>query len=270
MPSPSASAEAPIDYTALTEVAGEEVSQEQVDRMVHRYAWAGRLCGGKDVLEVACGTGQGLAHLASVARSVRAGDVSPELVATARRVHGDAVPVEQLDAHRLPFADRSLDVVILFEALYYLRDPAAFVSECARVLRPGGKVLVATANKDLYDFNPSPHSHAYFGAVELPALFAPHGFTVRLLGDTPVDAVSVRQRVLRPVKKLVVSLGLMPRTMGGKKLLKRLVFGRMVAMPARLEIPADLDWKPTPLPAGMADRRHKVLLCEATLEVRPT
>ncbi|MCD6265910.1 MAG: BrnT family toxin [Deltaproteobacteria bacterium] len=29
--------------------------------------------------------------------------------------------------------------------------------DCVRVLRPGGKVLIATANKDLYDFNPSPH-----------------------------------------------------------------------------------------------------------------
>lgn len=264
MTTPTASADAAIDYTALTEVAGEEVSQEQVDRMVHRYAWAGRICAGKDVVEVACGSGQGLGHLASVARSVRAGDVSPDLVATARRIHGDAFPIEQLDAHQLPYPDGSADVVLLFEALYYLRDPDRFLEECARVLRPGGKVLVATANKDLWDFNPSPHSHRYFGAADLPALFARHGFGVKLAGDTPVDAVSLRQRVLRPVKKVVVALGLMPRTMGGKKLLKRLVFGNMVAMPACLEIPAALDWAPAPILAGEPDRRHKVILCEAT------
>ena len=270
MTSSTSSAEAAIDYTALTEVAGEEVSREQVDRMVHRYAWAGRLCAGRDVVEVACGSGQGLGHLASVARSVRAGDVSPELVARARAIHGEAIPVEQLDAHALPYPDASADVILLFEALYYLRDPDRFVGECARVLRPGGKVLVATANKDLWDFNPSPHSHRYFGAVELPVLFARHGFGVRLFGDTPVDAVSLRQRILRPVKKVVVSLGLMPRTMGGKKLLKRLVFGSMVAMPARLEIPPGLDWSPAPILAGEPDRRHKVLLCEATREGRPS
>jgi hypothetical protein len=64
--------EAPVDYLGLTEVAGEEVSQEQVDRMVRRYAWAGACCAGKDVVEVACGSGQGLGHLAKLARTLRA------------------------------------------------------------------------------------------------------------------------------------------------------------------------------------------------------
>jgi len=257
--------EAPVDYLGLTEVAGEEVSQEQVDRMVRRYVWAGACCTGKDVVEVACGSGQGLGHLAKLARTLRAGDVSPELVSAARRTYGDAIPVEVLDAHHLPFPDRSADVILLFEAIYYLRSPDEFLAGCARVLRPGGKVLVATANKDLYDFNPSAHSHAYFGAADLPGLFARHGFTVRLFGDTPVDKVSMRQRVLRPVKKIAVTLNLIPRTMGGKRLLKRLVFGRMVAMPARLEIPPDERFAGPEIPAGQPDRRHKVVFCEATL-----
>jgi len=39
-------------------------------------------------------------------------------------------------------------VIILFEAIYYIPDAEKFVEECARVLRLGGKVLIATANKD--------------------------------------------------------------------------------------------------------------------------
>lgn len=261
----TAQSEPPVDYESLTEVAGEEVSQEQVDRMVHRYSWAGRHCQGKDVIEVACGSGQGLGHLGSLARTLQAGDVSPALVATVKRIYGQGFPVQVLDAHHLPFPDRSADVILLFEAIYYLRSPDEFLAECARVLRPGGKVLVATANKDLYDFNPSPHSHFYFGTVELPELFARHGFSVQLFGDTPIEAVSVRQRVLRPLKKLAVSLNLMPRTMTAKRLLKRLVFGQMVAMPERLEIPPGESFTGTEIPAGEPDRRHKVLLCEATL-----
>jgi ubiquinone/menaquinone biosynthesis C-methylase UbiE len=257
--------ESSVDYESLTEIAGEEVSQEQVDRMVHRYAWAGAFCAGKDVIEVACGSGQGLGHLGGLARTLRAGDVSPALVATAKRIYGEGFPVEVLDAHHLPYPDRSADVILLFEAIYYLRSPDEFLAECARVLRPGGKVLVATANKDLYDFNPSPHSHFYFGAADLPGLFVRHGFTVRLFGDTPIEAVSMRQRILRPVKKLAVSLNLMPRTMAAKRLLKRLVFGQMVPMPERIEIPRGMTFKGADVPAGEPDRRHKVILCEATL-----
>lgn len=261
----TAQSEPPVDYLSLTEVAGEEVSQEQVDRMVRRYAWAGAYCPGKDVIEVACGSGQGLGHLGRLARTLQAGDVSPELVATVKRIYGKEFPVQVLDAHHLPFPDRSADVILLFEAIYYLHSPGGFVAECARVLRPGGRVLIATANKDLYDFNPSPHSHSYFGAAEFPGLFARHGFTVRLFGDTPIEAVSVRQRVLRPLKKLAVSLNLMPRTMTAKRLLKRLVFGQMVAMPERLEIPQGERFTGPEIPANEPDRRHKVILCEATL-----
>jgi len=61
----------------------------------------------------------------------------------------------------MPFEDKSKDVIILFEAIYHIPDADRFVKECVRVLWPGGKVLVGTANKDLYDFNPSPYSYKY-------------------------------------------------------------------------------------------------------------
>lgn len=254
-----------ISYTQFTEVAGEEVSQEQVDRMVHRYAWAKSRCIGKDVLEVACGTGQGLGYLAKHANSICAGDISPELVKIAKGIYKDVVQIREIDAHNLPFENSSLDIIILFEAIYYLSSPPTFAQECARVLRPSGKVLIATANKDLYDFNPSLHTYAYFGGVELPSLFSQAGFSVRLFGDTPIKAVPLRQKILRPIKRLAVSLNLIPKTMNGKRLLKRLVFGSMVSMPAKLEIPDDFVYLPTEIPIGVPDRMHKVLLCEATL-----
>lgn len=254
-----------INYLQLTEIAGEEVSQEQVDRMVQRYAWAGEYCRGKDVLEVACGTGQGLAYLATRARSIQAGDVSPQLVDIAKGIYKQTINIFELDAHELPFDDHSLDVIILFEALYYLSSPSAFVKECARVLRDNGVVLIATANKDLYDFNPSPHTHEYFGATELLTLLSPTGFKIRLFGDTPLQTVSLRQRLLRPIKRLAVRFNLIPKTMGGKRLLKRLVFGRMVPMPAQLKIPDHFVYRPVEIPAGHPDRRHKVILCEAVL-----
>ena len=47
------------DYSTVTEVGGDDVSRAQVERLCHRYYWAGAYCLGKDVLEVACGTGAG-------------------------------------------------------------------------------------------------------------------------------------------------------------------------------------------------------------------
>lgn len=256
-----------LDYTDVTELADDEVSGEQVERAARRYAWAMSYSEGKDVLEVACGTGPGLGLLAAKARSLRAGDISDAMVARVKAHYGERVRIDRMDAQALPFADASLDVVILFEALYYVPDARRFASECARVLRPGGVVLISNANKDLFDFNPSPHSHVYHGVRELGELFGPLGFTLEFWGDTPVAKLSLRQKVLRPIKKAVVGLGLMPKTMAGKKLLKRLVFGSMVPFPRELApaAAASADFRAafTPLQTGVADLSHKVLLCAA-------
>jgi hypothetical protein len=130
-------------------------------------------------------------------------------------------------------------------------------------LRPGGHLLIASANPDLYDFNPSPHSLRYYGVPELERLLLPLGFTCAFFGDTPVGDLSLRQRVLRPVKQLAVRLNLIPSTMAAKKLLKRLVFGKLVPMPAEIDARTGQAAPCSPLPRGIADRRHKVLFCAA-------
>src|SRR3990167_7027566 len=119
-----------LNFTTVTELSGDSVSAEQVDRMAHRYYWAAEYCRNKDVLEVACGTGQGLGYLASVARSVRAGDITASLVSQAQKYYGDRVCITEMDAHQLPFESNSFDVIILFEAIYYLASAEQFVDEC--------------------------------------------------------------------------------------------------------------------------------------------
>lgn len=252
------------DYLSVTELAGDDVTVEQVDRMCQRYYWAGKYCQGKDVLELGCGTGQGAGYLAGLASGFLAGDYSEKILEIARAHYGERIKFQQLDAQQLPFDNSSFDVVVLFEAIYYLPSAERFVTECRRVLRPGGRVLIATANKDLYDFNPSPHSHTYYGVPDLRDLFRRYGFTSTFFGNTPVDDLSCRQRMLRPVKKFVANSGLMPKTMAGKKMLKRLVFGSLVPMPAEI-VPGMVPYvDPAPIPADRPDRKHKVLYCVGT------
>lgn len=254
------------DYVDVTEIAGDEVSREQIDRACRRYYWAADFCEGKDVLEVACGAGFGLGYLQKKAKSLVAGDYSAAVLSYARKYYGERIALKVFDAQNMPFRDNSFDVIIIFEALYYLPDPEAFARECQRVLRKGGYVLVSNANKDLYDFSPSPHAFTYHGVRELEALFRKHGFSTRFWGDTPVGSISLKQRLLRPIKKLVVSAGLMPRTMAGKKLLKRLIFGRLEPMPN--EITADMA-EPVPPDEIAPDKpntTHKVIFCAARLK----
>lgn len=254
------------DFLSVTELAGDEVSQEQVDRICNRYYWAKNFCAEKDVVEVACGTGQGLGFLQMVSKSLEAGDYSEEILAIARKHYGKRLELKQFDALNMPFADNSKDVVVLFEAIYYLPDAKKFVQECRRILRPGGKILIATANKDLSDFNPSPHSFVYYGVKELHELMQSCGFESKFHGYLSVEKVGMKQKLLRPIKQIVVKLGLMPKTMAGKKILKRLVFGNLVEMPAEIDESMAACIQPTPLQSDKADRKFKVIYCEATLK----
>ena len=252
-------------FVDVTEIAGQKISAEQLERMRNRYVWASAFVGGKDVVEVGCGAGQGLDFLARHARSLKAGDISAEVLDRAKATYGERFDLRVFDAAAMPWADASFDTVILFEAIYYLPDVDAFFAEVKRVLRPGGMLLIATANKDLYDFVPSPFSVAYYGVQELAALGRRHGFTTEFWGFIDTQHVSLRQRVLRPVKSLASRLGLIPKTMRSKELLKRLFFGRLVDMPSSISDVPVHDTAPTPLPGNAADKRFKVIYCAARL-----
>lgn len=252
------------DFLAVTELSGDMVSQEQVDRMIRRYYWAGTYCKGKDVLEVACGTGQGIGYLASLARNYSAGDYSEAILAIARKHYGQRFNIKQFDAQALPVKAASLDAVIIFEALYYIPDAELFFAECQRVLRPGGVLLISNANRDLFDFNPSPHSYVYHGVRELADRLPHHGFIVECFGDTPLGESTAAQTVLRPIKAFAARAGLIPKSMAAKKLLKRLVFGKLVSLPAEISAGLSVLVNPARLPLNAPALGHKVIFCAAT------
>ena len=251
------------DFLSVTELSGTEATEEQVDRISHRYGWAGRYCPDKDVVEVACGSGLGLGYLNKLARNVEAGDISQQMVDLAKAHYGNSIKVGCFDAENMPWENASKDVVILFEAIYYLESFPDFLDECRRVLRPGGLVLIATANKDLSDFNPSPHSRTYYGVVELESVLRSKRFSTEYFGYISVSEVSLRQRVLRPVKRTAVKLGLMPKTMAGKKFLKKLVFGNLMELPAEITEQHVRSYVPPEKLDIEMNTTHKVVYCAA-------
>jgi len=228
---------AEADYSTVTEVTGYNVTSEQLQRLYTRYRFAGEFCENKDVLEVACGSGQGLGYLAKKAKRVVGGDIDQKLLRMAAEYYRgrDKVELKALDAQRLPFADKSFDVIILYEAIYYLKEPADFIREAYRVLRSGGVLIICTANKDSPGFNPSPYSHKYFSLPELFALLRDHGFIkIESLADCQVRPKGAKDKLVSLVKKTAVRLHLVPKTMKGKEFLKRVFFGKLSALPAEV------------------------------------
>lgn len=248
-----------MNYATVTETPGHRVTRDAIAMMYTRYAFAAHYCDGKQVLEVGCGAGPGLGYLGSHARRVIGGDYTHELLALARGHYGRRFPLVCLDAERLPFRARCFDVVILYEAIYYLRDAGRFVEEARRVLRGDGALVICTINREWTDFNPSPFSVRYYSAPELRGLLQGKGFACQLFVGFPVAVQSARGRVVSALKRSAVRLGVIPKTMKGKELLKRVFFGRLAPVPPELINGADTSETPVPADGDVSVCDFKVL-----------
>jgi ubiquinone/menaquinone biosynthesis C-methylase UbiE len=103
---------------------------------------------GLAVLDIGCGTGALLRRLADGGAAKLAGvDASEGMLAEARRLAGNR-PIEFFysPAHELPFEDGTFDVVTTNIAFHHFAEPAQVIREMARVLKPGGRVLICDLN----------------------------------------------------------------------------------------------------------------------------
>lgn len=252
------------DYTTVTEAPGDALRAEALDMLATRYAIASARARGRRVLEAGCGPGQGLGLLAASARFLVAGDYTETLLGYAQRLYQGRIPLVRLDAQRLPFAPGSFDLIILYEAIYYLQEPKAFLAECRRVLAPDGEILLCSANRLVADFNPSPFSVRYFSSEELRRLFEEHGFVVAVSGAFRAEPETARDRAVSLLKRGAVALRLMPKTMKGKALLKRLFFGPLRTAPEELAPGAGPAQRPEAIARGIDDLEHRVLYVQAS------
>jgi len=99
-----------------------------------------------DVLDAGSGDGMVASMLASRCRSISCLDVSAKVLQAARQrlTSLDNVHFASGDIHALPFPDAHFDHVLFLNVLPYSKDPAQALREGARVLRPGGDLLVST------------------------------------------------------------------------------------------------------------------------------
>jgi ubiquinone/menaquinone biosynthesis C-methylase UbiE len=98
-------------------------------------------------LDAACGTGRHAAYLASRGHTVIGVDASAGMLALARaKVPGG--DFREADLHRLPVPDEHVDLVVCALALTHVPDLAPVLAEFARVLRPGGHLVISDSRMD--------------------------------------------------------------------------------------------------------------------------
>jgi SAM-dependent methyltransferase len=171
-------------------------------------SWETALCGLLgfvqlgDVLDVASGDGALAELIAPRARSVTCLDLSPKVVAAARRRLKDlpCVQFQVGDMQSLEFPTGSFDQLLLMHALSYAEDPQGVVAEAARVLRPGGTLVGVTLRTHRHRSVAESYNHRQMG-------FEPEALS-RLLVDAgfEVGLCDVTSREKRPPHFEVITL----------------------------------------------------------------
>jgi ubiquinone/menaquinone biosynthesis C-methylase UbiE len=126
------------------------------------------------LLDAGTGTGRMLELLSPYVKRAIGVDVSGEMLAIARdrltRAHVTHAQVRLGDVYRLPFASGStlsgFDAVLFHQVLHYLDDPAAAVAEAARVMRAGGRLLIADFAPHELEFLRSDFAHRRLGFAD--------------------------------------------------------------------------------------------------------
>lgn len=119
------------------------IAETEVEAAISR-ALAGRPVG--RLVDVGTGTGRMIELFGAAAEHALGLDRSPEMLRLARAKLAEAglrsAELRQGDMYSLPLGSGSADTVIIHQVLHYAQQPAAAVAEAARLLAPGGRLLI--------------------------------------------------------------------------------------------------------------------------------
>ena len=113
----------------------------------------------------------------------------------------------------------------------------------------------------MLDFNKSNFSKNYFDTQDFVKIIDDKIFKITsILGGYRIDKLSLRQKILRPIKALASKFNLIPKNMGNKLYLKKIFYGeKLVKIPKKInknfEVLSDMDT----LNINDRNNKHKVL-----------
>ena len=220
------------DFTDVTEFPGEMVTQQQINRFIQRYFWAAEYCKGNTVLEIACGAGPGLPLISSYANLVYALDIDKRLLSVARK-HNPNVIFVNADIDSYEFGKSIFDVIMIHEAIYYFKNLIDLLGKLKQALRTGGSILISSVNPCTPGFNKSQFSTNYFDIDSYINIANRLDMDITIYGGFELALLSknLSNRFRQNLKALAVSCGLIPKSMRGKRILKRIFFGGLKKMP---------------------------------------
>lgn len=122
------------------------------------------------IVDLGTGTGRMLTLLAPLTREAEGLDLSHHMLTVARanlnRADIRNARVRQGDVSDTPFETDSADLVIVHQVLHYLEEPDAVVTEAARILKPGGQLLIVDFAPHDLDFLRERQGHRRLGIRE--------------------------------------------------------------------------------------------------------
>jgi SAM-dependent methyltransferase len=136
-----------------------------------------------DALDVGSGDGAAASSLAPYCRSLTCVDSSAKMIESARErlPRYEHVNARVADVHDLPFVEASFDAVLMFHTLTYAEKPARALAECARVLRPSGRLVLLCLDEHRQHEVTAPYGerHPGFSPAAVRELLSRTGLTVR-------------------------------------------------------------------------------------------
>ena len=132
------------------------------------------------LLDIGTGTGRMLELFGGHADVSVGVDRSSEMLRLARAKLGSAAELRQADLYQLPLADGAADIAILHHVLHFTTEPDAAITEAARVLGPGGRLLIADfAPHDREELRArDAHTRLGFADEQVAGWFAAAGLTL--------------------------------------------------------------------------------------------
>jgi ubiquinone/menaquinone biosynthesis C-methylase UbiE len=240
-------------FDLLTEVAGIGVTAEGAEMLATRYGFAAERAAGTRVLEIGCAAGVGFGLLLARTPDVFGADYSYPLLRQAHAHYGNRVPLLRCTAQALPYRDASFDLVLLYEAAYYIPDLYMAAVEIQRVLAPGGTLIIVSANPERDGFIASPYSTVYYTASEYAEILTRAGMRPQLYGAFETGSSGrqrseMRVRIETKLRNAATAMHLIPRTLRGRTIVKRMLGKTLIPVPA--ELPAGFARMHAPVPIG--------------------
>lgn len=166
-----------------------------------------RLTPAIDIADLGAGEGLVSQLLAHRARQVWCIDNSPRMVEVGTdlaKKNGLHNLVYKLgDIESVPLPDASVDLAILSQALHHAQHPQAAVHEAARILRPGGQILILDLNEHTFAKARELYADIWLGFKES----ALHGF-LKKAGFTKVEVTAVAREAAEPHFETLLASGL--------------------------------------------------------------